>query len=75
MQDGSHFGFHQRAGFAGDDGKGLVEVEGGIDGLADADQRFQQARLEAGLLEEPGVVDHLGRLHRQLLQQFLVRVG
>ena len=74
-QQRAHARLHQRAGFAGDELQGFIDVEGGIDGSADADQRFQQPGLEAGLFEEPGVVNDLGRLHRQLLQQFLVALA
>jgi hypothetical protein len=55
--------------------QGFVHMQRGIDGTADADERFQKPGLESGLFKEPGVVNHLGRLHRQFLQQFLVALA
>ncbi len=68
----AHLGLHQDAGLAGDDLEGVVEIERGIDGLADAGERFEKPGLEAELFVEPGVVDDPRRLQRQGLEHFLV---
>ena len=68
----AHLRAHQQAGFARDRPERVIQVQGGIDGLADAGQRFKQARLEPQLLVEPGVVNDPRGGHGQRFQQFLV---
>jgi len=46
----------------------IVVIERGVDGLADADEGFEQACFQPQLLVEPGVVNDLGCLRAEFLQ-------
>ncbi len=72
QHQGAHLGAHQHAAFAGDDLQRVIQIEGGAERLADAGQRLEQAGFEAELLVKPGIVNYLGGLAGQRLQQFLV---
>ena len=74
-EQGTHFGFHQEASLAGDDPECLLEVLGGVDGVADADQGLEQPGFKAQLFVEPGVVDDFGGLVGELAEQFLIGGG
>ena len=75
QQQGAHFAGHQLARLAGNDIERVVEVERRVDGLADPDEQFEQAGLEPQLLVEPGIVNDLGGLRAEFLQQLLVFGG
>ena len=68
----AHSRTHEFAGFAGDDAQSFVQIQCGIDGAADAGQGLEEHHLQAQLFVEPGIVNDLGRLQGEFLQQFLV---
>ena len=72
QEQGTHFRFHQLARLARYDPERVVQIQRGTDGLADVHQRFKQSRLQPQLFVQPGVVNYLGRLYGQFLQQFLL---
>ena len=71
-QQRTHLCLHQQAGLPGNHPERIIEVQGGVNGVADADQGLEEPRLESELLVKPGVVDDFGGLVGQLGQQFLV---
>ena len=61
-------GAHQAARLAGDGGQRIVEINGGVDRLADGDERLEQVGPDARPLVKEGVVNDCGCLAGQLSQ-------
>ena len=68
----AHARVHEFARFARDDAQRFIEIQRGIDRAAHTGEGFEQVHFQPQLFIKPGVLNHLGRLHGEFLEQFLV---